>query len=403
MKKTGFQNDALVSIIIPTYNDEDKIRYSVQSAINQSYSNIEIIIIDDGSDDNTSKICDEYTKKDTRISVVHKENGGLSHARNCGLDNASGDFIVFLDADDTINYRFVELLIDAIKKYDCDIAQCDFFSVRDHNDRDMEMNDTDISIYSGLEVVKQGFNDEYVTFNSPWNKVYKRELFNKTRFPYGKIREDEFTIWKILLCANKIAYIHAYGYQYMQSKNSIMGKHSVKKHVDGALAFYERGKYLKNNYFLEAAKEFMRMALSEIEKALYIGSIQEADTTNAEYVRKSIEKDFYVFLEVNQLNINSFPSGSRIVIYGAGIIGTSLYFQAEFSRHFSSVRWVDCYSLRKREEVESIDILLKVDYDYVIVAVKDDMRRNKIIKNLINIGVRRDLILSCVDVLVEQI
>ena len=217
----------MISVIVPIYNVENYLQKCIDSIINQTYKNLEIILVDDGSPDNCGRMCDVYALKDDRIKIIHKNNGGLSDARNVGLDAAAGDYIGFIDSDDSIHREFYEVLINLIFKYNADIAQCGFLRVNEdavnNFNEDKPYADEKITLMSNCEALDNLYNENYVNTVIVCNKLYKRELFEDTRFPKGKTQEDEFTTYKLLFSAKKVVSTSRQMYYYMKRTGSIMG------------------------------------------------------------------------------------------------------------------------------------------------------------------------------------
>lgn len=236
------ENNALVSVVVPVYNVEKYLSRCIDSISRQSYSNLQIILVDDGSKDNSAVICDEYSKKDTRISVIHKTNGGLSDARNVGIDNAKGDYICFIDSDDFVRETYVEDLLNAILKYNADIAVCLFEKGNSDKFNDVVENNQQNEIVLNNIGALNKLYDEVLNVNMvvAWNKLYSKNLFYKIRFPVGKIHEDEFTTPKLLFEADKIVVINKKDYYYFQSPNSIMRSEFKINRLDALEAFEER-------------------------------------------------------------------------------------------------------------------------------------------------------------------
>lgn len=239
------QNNILVSVVVPVYNVEKYLSRCVDSILRQTYNNLQIILVDDGSNDKSAVICNEYAKKDTRILVIHKNNGGLSDARNVGIDNAKGDYICFIDSDDFVRETYVEDLLNAILKYEADIAMCLFEKGTDYyfkhdfeNFLPMEIELTNLVALDKLYDKKLGINMVIAC-----NKIYNIRLFDNIRFPFGKIHEDEFTIPKLLYKSKKIIIISKYNYYYYQSLNSITRSSFNFNKLDAIEAFIERANF----------------------------------------------------------------------------------------------------------------------------------------------------------------
>lgn len=232
-----------ISVIVPVYNVEKFIRRCLDSIINQTLKDLEIILVDDGSTDNSGVICDEYAKLDNRITVIHKENGGLSSARNIGLDFAKGDWIAFVDSDDYIDYKMYEVLYKNAEKNNCDISVCYFEYI----------NQKGISLYNANK--KLGINgiydeNEFLSFlykNSEtnlicvcvWNKLYKKEIFRELRFK-EIIHEDEEILNRIYLNKHFIYVTELPLYKYVQNSNSIVNKPITQKNFVSLDILYDR-------------------------------------------------------------------------------------------------------------------------------------------------------------------
>ena len=176
----------LISVVIPVYNVKPYLERCINSVVNQTYKNLEIILVDDGSTDGSDKICDDYSKKYKNIEVIHKKNGGLSDARNVGIENAHGQYIQFIDSDDYVNNKMIEILYNNLKNTNSDISVCrpySFSNVSEIKDYKIEEN---LVEYEGIDILKNMYNDYLVTVVA-WNKLYKKSIFNKIRYPKGRI------------------------------------------------------------------------------------------------------------------------------------------------------------------------------------------------------------------------
>ena len=217
----------LISIIVPVYNVEKYVSICINSLIDQSYRNLEIIIVDDGSTDNSGKICDSIAQIDKRIEVIHKKNGGQSEARNFGLEKATGKYIAFVDSDDYVDKYFVENLYELIKKYNVDIAMCKYKDTLTDNDTIVEKEKYENIIFNQNQAIKElllfGNVDNYI-----WNKLYKREIFKNMRFEVGKTMEDLGIMYKLLYNSANIAMTDYCGYFYRKRQNSTMSNVSLE-------------------------------------------------------------------------------------------------------------------------------------------------------------------------------
>ena len=240
---------ALISVIVPIYNVEKYLEKCIESIINQTYRNLEIILVDDGSLDNSGAICDEYAKRDKRIRVIHKENGGLSDARNAGINVAKGEYIGFIDGDDYIDVSMYEKLIEALIANNTDMSICNFRYVDEKGEKvAKEEFPIQNSVVEGNDILKKDmFENNYWYWVVAWNKLYKKEIFEKLRFPKGKVHEDEFIIHHVLYNRTLVG-ISDCLINYVQRSGSIMSNNSNIKIFDKAEAIINRANfYIENN------------------------------------------------------------------------------------------------------------------------------------------------------------
>lgn len=220
--------EELISVIIPVYNVEKYLEQCLKSVIKQTYKNIEIILVDDGSTDDSGKICDEYAQKDSRIVIIHKKNGGLSDARNVGIDNAKGQYITFIDSDDDVIKEYVEYLYKLLKIEKTKMAIASYTVVS--KSRKINMGELyQEKLLSTEECLERMLCEEGISV-SAWAKLYDKELFKDVKFPVGKLNEDNGTTYKLILQCEKIAYGNKSIYNYYKRENSIMtSKFNLKK------------------------------------------------------------------------------------------------------------------------------------------------------------------------------
>ena len=210
----------LVSVIVPIYKVEEYLRECLDSIIGQTYKNLEIILVDDGSPDRCGEICEEYARNDSRITVYHKENGGPSDARNYGIARAHGEFLTFVDSDDVIKANFVETLLGLIHKYDADIATAPFMSFSDllrWNDDNIDGEYCVSPHDMFLDALYQRGAD-----TTTCAKLYRREIWGDIEFPKGMYYEDTATIYKPIFRSSKIAFTSEKLYGYRSRQGSIM-------------------------------------------------------------------------------------------------------------------------------------------------------------------------------------
>ena len=241
-----------ISVIVPVFRVERYLHRCIDSIINQTYRNLEIILVDDGSDDGCPAICDQYAKEDERVRVIHKENGGLSAARNAGIKVASGEIISLVDSDDYINCNMYADMIKQLIDNDADIVMCDYKYVY-LDDADDEINkcndDPVITITDGKRAQFQasGSYETRVTYTVAWNKLYKRELFDGITYPDGRIHEDEARTHRLLYRTDKIVYINYPYYYYFQRKDSIIGKKVSKANLQLLDAYLDKLSFYREN------------------------------------------------------------------------------------------------------------------------------------------------------------
>lgn len=218
----------LISIVVPIYNIKEYLVGCVNSILEQSYKNIEIILVDDGSKDGSGNICDEYAKKDHRIRVIHQKNGGLSEARNAGINAAGGQYITFVDGDDALDTDAIKYLYKLQEKKQADISICAFAMVSGKKIKNIgsQYRTKTLNPSQCLERMLMGEGFDLTA----WGKLYPKSFFDKIKFPANKLHEDVGTTYKLVMRSKKIAYGPDPKYLYYQRKNSIVQSNfSVKK------------------------------------------------------------------------------------------------------------------------------------------------------------------------------
>ncbi len=246
-----------ISIIVPVYNVEKYLNKCIDSILNQTFKDFELILINDGSTDNSLEICNSYQKKDNRIKVINKNNGGLSSARNAGIDIARGNYIGFIDSDDHIHEKMYEILHYNAVKYSSDMVICKERNVYEDETIDCKSTINKYNTYQldNIESLTKLYEARTTTFVYAWNKLYKRSMFHDTRYPEGKIYEDEFLTPKLIYQSNTITYVNCELYYYLQRKGSIVNsKFSTKKFdkvdaLESNVKFF-KDKNIRNIYFL---------------------------------------------------------------------------------------------------------------------------------------------------------
>lgn len=242
------KENAFVSVIVPVYNVEKYIKECIESILRQTYTNYELLLVNDGSLDSCGSICDAYKKMDPRIKVIHKENGGLSDARNAGLKIAKGDYITFIDSDDVVDIEYLEILVKTAVSMNADIVQGEFTQIKNKLGNKSGLN---IKEYTRSHAMSSFLRQQTVKVNA-WAKLYKKNVFYNVKYPKGRINEDNLTTYKNIWNANKIVCVPQYIYYYRINQNGIMNSKfspkrfeilSFKNEIEQYLG--EDAKYLK--------------------------------------------------------------------------------------------------------------------------------------------------------------
>lgn len=240
----------LISLVIPVYNVEKYLDKCVQSVLAQTYDNFEVILVDDGSTDSSGKMCDEYAKKDSRVIVYHKSNGGLSDARNFGVERCNADLVSFIDSDDYVAEDYLEYLWYLMKKYDADIACANRRVVYENKKKDDKRVAEDKiieTVIDSTEAIKLSCYEPDI-FVSAWNKLYKIDIIKSYPYPVGKLYEDLSTTYKLFDMADRIAFSNKCLYYYLQRNSSIMHKRFSRKHFDIITAALEQHSFVCEKY-----------------------------------------------------------------------------------------------------------------------------------------------------------
>ena len=277
-------HNGLISVIVPIYNVEQYLSRCIDSIINQTYSNIELILVDDGSPDNCGQICDLYAKKDNRIKVVHKKNGGRSDARNAGLSVATGDLIMYIDSDDWIDSTMFEDMYNCMIEHDSDIVSTGVKWVEEDGTilRIDQVSDT--FTFDNVEALGQLIDDNFIK-QHVWNKLYKTDMINNILFEKGKYHEDIFWSYQVVGASKKVSVMKGAYYNYVQRAGSIMGESYSYKRLDALDAMKQRCEYMQKNYpqlFNKALKSYIGSCMYHLQLAIkskqnheVIGNIKE--------------------------------------------------------------------------------------------------------------------------------
>lgn len=382
---------ALVSVIVPIYGIDKYIGICIESLMNQTYKNIEIILVDDGSPDRSPEICDLYATKDSRIKVIHKVNGGLVSARKAGIEEATGMYVGYVDGDDWIAPGFYEAMVKTIVEYDSDIVVAgmskDLFSTSS-----MITSKIPAGNYEGerLELLKSNM----LTYNKfsrigvttyVWNKLFKREKLIPYQIAVNNgisIGEDAAVTYPYLMDCNKVSIIDNYDYHYRQREDSMLKK--TKEYSSEVIGLRKLYDHLIKASYLHDDKYNYKKQIRDFVLGICImrsgGIIKEIKEAVSPY-----DKEF---------------CGSDIVVYSAGTFGQQLMKRIEENNYCNVVGWIDVdYKEYRRccldvDPVESIDF---IKFDYVLVATVDGVTAENIKNKLIWRGVpgNKILIVNC--------
>lgn len=237
----------LISIVVPVYNVEKYLNQCVSSIINQTYNNIEIILVDDGSTDNSGAICDEWSERDCRIKVIHKTNGGLSDARNAGMQIATGELIGFVDSDDYISENMYELLYNNMLENESDISACGIELFWDDETPSRMLTPPGNYLLTKTKALEATIQESLIVQPVVY-KLYKRKLIKNIFFPVGKYHEDVFWTYQAIARAENISIFDTPCYFYRQRSGSIMGNDFSLKRLDALEAKVQRAEFIREKY-----------------------------------------------------------------------------------------------------------------------------------------------------------
>lgn len=298
--------DDLISVVIPVYNVEKYLNRCIDSVLKQTYKNIEIILIDDGSTDRSGKICDEYNKKDNRIIVIHQKNQGLSSARNNGLMKLKGKFVCFIDSDDFVETDYIESMYNNLIDNKVDMACCGYAYFYE-NGKIEEINYGNIEKKYSKDEAQEYLNIIGYFNVATWNKLYKIELFDNIKFPINKKSEDWFIMYKLIdKCANGIYYSSKVKYLYFQRNGSITKSNNVNFDcIDAARQALEYYKEKNMQNVIPFAYQSLLFAYIGVYNSLYF---RVKNKEKAKKIRRQ------ALSEINNIKIDKL-SKSRIIQY----------------------------------------------------------------------------------------
>ncbi len=373
-------NRPLISIVVPIYQIDRYIGICIESLLNQTYENLEIILVDDGSPDRCPEICDLYANKDSRIKVIHKENGGLVSARKAGLLSAAGKYVGYVDGDDWVGAGFVESLYTAISTADADIAAGGFS--RDLFARTAHFTDKmPCGVYEGdrlddlrCKMISLGDFFRIGVSTYVWNKLFKRELLLQVQLPVDNaisIGEDAAVTYPAIMLSKRLVITDTCAYHYRQREDSMLKK---------VASFAADAKKLKYLY------DYMIKFASEQDEKYHLPEQVDDFVLGICLMRSGSLSCF-----------DNEIQGKKVAIYSAGTFGQQLYNKLQQSSLCSLVNWVDDDYWEYRRccmDVNPVESLSKGGYDYVLVATLDNVLKESIATRLMDCGVQKSKILT---------
>lgn len=376
--------EKLISIIVPIYMIDRYLGICIESIINQTYKNLEVILVDDGSKDRCSEICDLYAKKDSRIRVIHKSNGGLVSARKEGLRESNGEYVSYVDGDDWIGPGFIESLYSSISATDSDIA-CAGQS-RDLFGKSARFtNPYPAGVYEGeglhelwKNMISYGFYYRPGITTYVWNKLLKREVLYSSQLavdPKISIGEDGAVTYPVLLNCKRVVLTENTAYHYRQREDSMLKQ--------------------RTDYSVEAAKL----------KCLYEYMTKLKVPEGINYKEQII--DYVLSIAIMRSGgrlpgdtYSTFDTayfGKKVVVYSAGTFGQQLINRFKETKHCSVVGWIDDDYWEYRRcclDVDPVESITKIDFDYVLIASVDSLFSEKATERLMDYGIERSKILT---------
>ncbi|MEZ3487853.1 MAG: glycosyltransferase [Lachnospiraceae bacterium] len=376
----------LISVIVPIYMIDRYVGICIESIINQTYQNLEIILVDDGGNDRCSEICDLYRRKDKRIKVIHKQNGGLVNARKDGLHQSNGEYISYVDGDDWIAPDFVEDLFEAAKISSADMVCAGF--TRDLFDKSTYFTNTfQTGIYEGEKLrnlwkamISCGGYYQPGISTYVWNKLFKRKIIIKSQSMVDSrisIGEDGAVTYPSLLQCKRVVVVNNVAYHYRQREDSML------KQSAGYAAEAQKLLYLYE-YMMRWSKttpEELNIASQVSDYILSIAIMRSGG--------RLLQDDFSVF--------DKAYYGKDVVIYSAGTFGQQLVNRFKETEHCNLVAWIDDDFWEYRRcclDVDPVESITDFSYDYILIATINSILAAKIIERLFNLGVCREKILT---------
>ena len=297
--------EPLISVIVPIYKVEEYLNRCVESLVNQTYKNLEIILVDDGSPDNCPEMCDRWAKQDKRIRVIHKKNGGLSDARNAGMRIATGEYIAFVDSDDLVSYSFFEDLLYTSQSTNAELSACEVESFSDEAEIQLTCdNDKQITVFNAEQALSQLIRGRGFRAVA-WNKLYRASLLTDEHFEFGRLHEDEFFTYRIIDKCKTLSFVDKPLYKYRQREGSIMTVKS-DKHLDSLDAGYQRLQLFRTKY--PALYSYDKVTFCVCCFNVYVQALEEQYLSPdkakkmVKHYRSRIKFSFHEMLRMNRKN-----------------------------------------------------------------------------------------------------
>lgn len=376
--------DILITVIVPVYNVEEYVEECLQSLIAQTYTKIEILLIDDGSTDKSGEICDQYAEIDERIQVIHKKNGGLVSARKCGLKIAKGKYISFVDADDWIDKNTYEKIFNCIQNHDADVIAFGLKEEYEHYSREVK-NNCNKGIYKGetleklfMHLLCNGVFFEWGVLPHICDKVIKKELLEKEYKRVSSkitIGEDVACTYGCIINSHVVCILDISPYHYRQRQTSMMHKKKVED---------------------ESIKLLFKKIESDFKKLVNEKKVQNQICYYkwfilclTRYERLAKERSDFLF------PFRNVQKGAKIILYGAGGFGSNVCSYVNHTLNYNIVAWVDKnYDMPEKKSlgIESVASLQDKTFDYIIIAILNERIAEHVTESLVEMGVKRSKI-----------
>lgn len=372
-----------ISVLVAIYNVDEYLYECLESIKNQTLKDIEIICIDDGSDDNSGEICDEFAKNDSRFKVIHQNNYGLVGARKRALDEAKGEYICFVDGDDYIEKDWCEGLLDYIQKNKTDFVTAGYMKgEKSFHLREKSILSLDDNKRAELVAEQIGGPVIYDVSTSVWSKIFKASLIKKCykRVPdYQSYGEDLICLIHCILEANDIGIVDVASYHYVVRQGSLSRKTTGEMIMNEVSLFKEINRLLERNSVIS---KYKFQLLQEMKQRIV--SYIKGDYEGAEFVQEYKLNDIHKY------------RNKRIVLYGAGAVGQDYYNQLSRYKDCNIVGWIDKNAPKYDYDyfkVQDIDVINIIEYDYIIICIYNEEIAEEIIEELSVKGIEKDRII----------